>query len=189
MFYSCANKTNEELTLKIKFIAIFILYCSSQLTFALDVFKTGVPLSSSLGDMYCQNIVHNEKSDWRMPALPDLLELLSKGIEFETTYCSNSTRTSSVFTYHQCITLRGELIEMSASRAEKLMCIRGTSEFSALPALEDCPTASFSMSEGILHIPLVNVPNLLGDIEKYDVHLKLVSDDLLFEFFRATKLE
>ena len=178
----------KELTLKMKFIVIFMLYCSSQLAFALDVFKTGISLSNSLGDMYCQNIVHNEKSDWRMPSLPDLLELLSEGVELEATYCSNSTRVSSI-TLYKCITSRGELTERLTSQAENLMCIRGKSEFSALPAIEECPTAAFSMTEGILHIPLVNVPNLLGDIEKYDVHLKLVSDDLLFEFLRATKLE
>ena len=113
----------KDFKLKTKIIAIVVLYCSSQLVFALDVFKTGVPLSISLGDMYCQNIVHNEKNDWRMPALPDLLELLSDGVEFETTHCSNTTRISSL-TLYKCITPRGELTERLSSQAEGLMCIK-----------------------------------------------------------------
>ena len=113
---------------------------------------------------------------------------MREGVEFETTHCSNSTRISS-FTLYKCLTPRGELTERFSSHPEQLMCIRGESEFSALPLIAECPAAAFSMSEGILHIPLVNVPNLLGDIVKYDVHLKMVSDDLVFEFLRATKLE
>ena len=63
----------KELTLKMKFIVIFMLYCSSQLAFALDVFKTGISLSNSLGDRYCQNIVHNEKriNATLTPIIPD----------------------------------------------------------------------------------------------------------------------
>ena len=44
------------------------------------------------------------------------------------------------------------------------------------------------MSGGILTIPLLNVPNMLGDIEKYHVRLKMVSDDLKFEFLDAVKI-
>ncbi len=164
------------------------LLCCSQTSFALDVFKTGVPLSSNLGDMYCQNIVHDGTADWRMPALEDLLQLLSEGVVFEKTHCSNTTRQSTL-TFYKCLTYAGVLTERLDSQAEELICIRGESEFSALPSLEECPTASFSMSQGILHIPLLNVPDLLGNIEKYDVHLKMTSDDLIFEFLRATKLE
>ncbi|NOQ65232.1 MAG: hypothetical protein GQ582_12035 [Methyloprofundus sp.] len=165
------------------------LACFSQSALSLETFKTNISLSNGLGDMYCQNIVHNDKSDWRMPSLPDLLQLLSEGEQFETTYCSNTLRIGPYSKYNKCIDYSGQLTESSSSRTNQLICIRGESEFSATPSLESCPTASFSMSEGILHIPLLNVPDLLGNIEKYDVHLKMTSDDLVFEFLRATKLD
>ena len=99
-----------------KKLFLVAVLCCSQTSFALDVFKTGVPLSSSLGDMYCQNIVHDGTADWRMPALEDLLQLLSEGVVFEKTHCSNTKRESS-FTFYKCLTYTGVLAERLESQA------------------------------------------------------------------------
>lgn len=173
--------------MKTKLAVVLISCCLSSSAFALDVFKTNIKLSNNEGDMYCQNIVRNEQADWRMPSFQDILQLLSEGVTIDTTRCSNTK--DAVAGYHKCIYATGVVTYSRPSQAFQLMCIRGASEFSKTPTLEDCPSASFSMSEGILHIPLVNVPNMLGDIVKYDVHLEMVSDDATFKLLRATQLE
>ncbi len=165
------------------------LILSSQLAYSLDLFQTNIKLSSRLGDTYCQNIVHNDKFDWRMPSFSDLLELLSQGVVFETSYCSNTTKvTSSGLITHKCLGSTGKLYELSEDSSFDLICVRGESTFTENPSVQSCPTATFSMSSGILTIPLLNVPNMLGDIEKYHVRLKMVSDDLKFEFLDAVKI-
>ncbi len=91
--------------------------------------------------------------------------------------------------YNKCLDQNGILSHRSPSQAYELLCVRGESNFSAIPSTEQCPTASFSMSEGILHIPLIEVPNLVGEVDTYDVRMKIISDDLKFELLDATKLE
>mgnify|MGYP000297038022 CR=1 FL=1 len=178
---------NKEMTLKRKMILIGMVYFVSHNVFALETFRTGVKLSNNYGDMYCQNIVHNEKSDWRMPSMADMLQLLSEGEDFETTYCSNTIE-PSIINYYKCINSDGTISQRSPTQSFELMCVRGKSDFSQTPSIESCPTAAYSMSEGILHIPLVNVPDMLGNIVKYDVHLKMISDDATFQLLRATPL-
>jgi hypothetical protein len=172
---------------KIIIISFSLFLCQS--SYSLDVYKTGIDLSSSLGDTYCQNLIKNNTSDWRMPSINEILELIDQGVILETTHCSNTIKPHTSLIFYKCLNQDGRLIIEYDSTPHELMCVRGESNFSETASVDNCPAASFSMSGGILHIPLLNVPNLLGKIEKYNVNLKLISDDLMFEFLNATKVE
>lgn len=182
-------KFTERLTMIIKWIILSFIIAFCHPSYALEVYKTGKSLSSSLGETFCQNVSHNGKTDWRMPSINDLLELIDQGIEFESTHCSNSIITSTYSIRHQCLTHNGQLAEYSASQSFKILCTRGTSQFTTAPLDKDCPDASFSISEGVLHIPLVTVPDLIGNIDRYDVRLKITSDDFDFELMDASRIE